>query len=200
MIRKILFIDACLTNRSDSRTLKLCERFLQLCSEKNPQVEIEHVFLGDDFFQPLNDQGLAERNRLIAEGKFDVPDFAAARQFAAADLILIGAPYWDLAFPAQLKVYIENIMINKIVFSYVDNRCCGLCRAKSLVYIAAVGGYLPQDGNFGYNYLVKLSEMFGIPKTYYLDAQGLDVTGNDVSLILNEANTKLSGLVQEIEI
>ena len=46
--------------------------------------------------------------------------FRYARQFAAADKIVIAAPLWDLSFPAQLKVYLENIYVTGIVTKYSD--------------------------------------------------------------------------------
>jgi len=38
---------------------------------------------------------------LIAAGSFDDPMFALARQFAAADEVVIAAPLWDLSFPPR---------------------------------------------------------------------------------------------------
>ena len=55
--------------------------------------------------------------------------FCYARQFAAADRIVIAAPLWDLSFPAQLKVYLENIYVTGIVTKYSEaGEPVGLCR------------------------------------------------------------------------
>lgn len=52
---------------------------------------------------------IAKRDALLAEKKYDDEMFRYARQFAAADRIVIAAPLWDLSFPAQLKVYLRCI-------------------------------------------------------------------------------------------
>lgn len=46
------------------------------------------------------------REELAAEGRED-PLLLPAREMARADLVVVGAPYWDLGFPAALKVYLE---------------------------------------------------------------------------------------------
>lgn len=74
---------------------------------------------------------IAKRDALLAEKKYDDEMFRYARQFAAADRIVIAAPLWDLSFPAQLKVYLENIYVTGIVTKYSEaSEPVGLCRAK----------------------------------------------------------------------
>lgn len=40
--------------------------------------------------------------------------FKYAKQFAEADEIVIAAPYWDLAFPATVRIYFEAITVTGI--------------------------------------------------------------------------------------
>ena len=40
--------------------------------------------------------------------------FDLASQFQQADEIVIAAPYWDLSFPAILKLYLENIYVTGV--------------------------------------------------------------------------------------
>lgn len=62
--------------------------------------------------------------------------FDIGKDFAEADEIVIGAPYWDLSFPAALKIYIEHAAVMGVTFHYTEEgRCEGLCRAKHLTYI-----------------------------------------------------------------
>ena len=49
---------------------------------------------------------LPHREELLDRGELDGEIFRYSHQFAAADRIVIAAPYWDLSFPAQLKIYI----------------------------------------------------------------------------------------------
>ncbi len=120
--------------------------------------------------------------------------FDLGRQFAAADEIVIGAPYWDLSFPAALKVYIEHVAVMGMVFHYTaEGRCEGLCRAKHLTYITTGGGNVAA-ANFGYEYLRGIAGMFGIPETRFAAAENLDVVGADIEANLDAARARLAEL------
>ena len=61
-----------------------------------------------------------------------IPEMAIhfRRVDAQADEILIGAPYWGCLFPAVLRIYLERIYVNGIVFRYgLDGRSLRMCRA-----------------------------------------------------------------------
>ena len=65
--------------------------------------EVTELRLEDIDFPLVNEDFLRRRDALIAAGSLDDPMFAMARQFAAADTVVIAAPFWDLSFPAMLK-------------------------------------------------------------------------------------------------
>ena len=124
--------------------------------------------------KPLDTELLEKRDSLIKEGKLDDPMFRYAKQFASADEIVIAAPFWDLSFPAKLKIYLEQITVSGITFKYVNGRPSGLCKAKKLTYVTTSGGPIFVD--FGYTYVKTLAQNFyGIPKTISVRATNLDV-------------------------
>ena len=51
----------------------------------------------------VDEDFLATRDALREKEAYDSPMFALAREFAAAEKIVVAAPYWDLSFPAVLK-------------------------------------------------------------------------------------------------
>lgn len=61
---------------------------------------------------------LAERDALWSAGKLEQPMFEPAWQFAAADKLVIAAPFWDMSFPAILKIYLERISVTDLTFGY----------------------------------------------------------------------------------
>ena len=106
--------------------------------------------------------------------------------------------YWDLTFPAALKVYLEWSSVLGITFHYtLEGKQEGLCQAGNLVYITTSGGPIG-DNNFGYDYLRGLSGMFGISRTHCLTAEGLDVWGNDTQAILNRAKKQAEKLAASL--
>lgn len=163
----ILFINACV--RKNSRTLALAKNVM-----KDMDGEIEELNLNTSNIEPLNAELLEKRDGLIRDGKFDDPMFCYANQFAKADEIVIAAPFWDMSFPAMLRVYFEQITVSNITFDYVSGRPLGLCKAKKLTYVTTSGGPIFDD--FGYTYVKALAQKFyGIPKTVAVRAMNLDV-------------------------
>ncbi len=185
----VLFVNACLRGE-DSRTLELCQEYLE-------GVDYTEVTLGDLKLDPFYGESVAYRAQLEKAGVFDDSVFDLAKQFAEAEEIVIGAPYWDLSFPAALKVYIEHVSVCEITFHYTeDARCEGLCAAKRLTYITTAGGSLT-GANFGYEYLCGIAAMFGIPETRMVAAECMDVVGADHEAAMDQARAQIAKLRSE---
>lgn len=180
---KILYVNACV--RAASRTDRLARAVIQKSAGLGDTVE--EVRLAQLDLQPLSEERLDRRTGLIRQGAWEAPMFALARQFAAADVIVMAAPYWDGSFPALLKLYIENIYVTGLVSQYSpEGRPVGLCRAQRLDYVVTAGG--PYDDRFSYRYLEALAKnFFGIAQTRLFVAEGLDLVGCDPEAILVEA-------------
>ena len=174
-----LFINCCA--REDSRTERLARALLKALGE------YEELRLYDEPLHPLGRADIAKRDALLARKKYDDEMFRYARQFAAADRIVIAASLWDLSFPAQLKVYLENIYVTGVVTKYSEaGQPIGLCRAGELCYVTTSGG--PFDGRFGYEYWKAIAQdRFGIPEVKLLKAENLDIEGADAKKIVDDA-------------
>ena len=163
----ILWINACV--RKNSRTLVLAKHVM-----KDMDGEITEVNLNLEHIEPLSTELLEKRESLIKDGKLDDPMFTYAKQFAMADEIVVAAPFWDLSFPAKLKIYFEQITVAGVTFQYVNGRPFGLCKAKRLTYVTTSGGPIFDD--FGYTYVKTLAQKFyGIQETRAIRAMNLDV-------------------------
>lgn len=174
----ILYVNGC--PRDGSRTDRLARKLL------NKLGDYEEVNLENEHLIPMDGERLEYRTRLIDQNNYSDPIFDYAKQFAAADTIVIAAPFWDLSFPAELKVYIENIYVTGIVSKYgADGRPEGLCKAKKLYYVTTAGG--PYDSRYSYDYIQDLAlNYFGIDETMLIQAEMLDIFGNDPEKILAE--------------
>ena len=176
-----LFINACV--RRESRTKRLADHLLSRLDGPITQIRLSELE-----FAPSDEAYLVRRDRLIEENDFTDPMFAAAKQFASADRIVIAAPYWDLSFPAILKQYLEKINVPGITFFYTPEGVPqGLCRAEELIYVTTAGGtYVPDD--FGFGYVKALAQLYyGIPDVQLVKAVGLDLDGADAEKILSES-------------
>ena len=142
----VLFVNACV--RKESRTRQLAERLLGEITEDYEEIKLENIK-----FSKVDEEFLKNRDRLIADKKYDDESFAMARQFARANTIVIAAPYWDLSFPSIR----------------------GLCKAKKLYYVMTAGGnYVPEE--FGFGYVKALAQNFyGIKNVELIKKTGLDI-------------------------
>ena len=184
----ILFINACV--REESRTKRIADHLLSRMGDTVTEVRLQDI----DF--PVVDEGfLKKRDELTEMGKFDVDMFSFARQFAAADMIVIAAPFWDMSFPAALKQYLEQICVNGIAFRYTEEGIpIGLCNAKKLYYVTTAGGPIISP-EFGYGYVQSLAQNFyGIKETVLIKAENLDIYGADVEAIVNKAMEEIDKL------
>lgn len=174
----VLFVNCC--PRDNSRTEQLAKKLLDKLGE------YEEINPEKEGLVPLDNERLNYRTELLEKGDLSNDIFKYAKQFAAADTIVIAAPYWDLSFPSILKVYIENIYVTGIVSKYnSDGTPKGLCKAKTLYYVTTAGG--PYDERFSFGYLKELAEsFFGIEKTVLIKAEMLDIIGNNPEEILAE--------------
>lgn len=182
---KILFLDACV--RPCSRTRELAETLLQKLNG-----DVQKMRLYEASLLPLDLIGMEKRDQAARNNNFSDPTFDAAKQFAAADVIVIAAPYWDLMFPAVLKTYLENITVNGITFCYSDQgRPQSMCKAKALHYVTTAGGFIGQN-DFGFSYIKTLAQnFFGINEIYRYTAEGLDIFGADADAIMRKAKAEI---------
>ena len=179
--RNILLLNACV--REESRTLRLAKHLLAHLDGAVTEIDMEREAL-----RPLTSKTLAERDAILQNGDFEAPMLRYARSFAAADEIVVAAPYWDLSFPAVVKTFFEHVTVTGVTFSYgEDGRPIGHCRAKRLFYVMTAGGpILPP--NHGFAYVRDLASMFyGISETVLFSAELLDVVGADVEKTLRDA-------------
>ena len=173
----VLYVNACV--RKESRTERLAKALLKRLGS-----EYEEVKLAGEKLQPLSEEMLDRRTELIERREYSDPMFRLARQFQKADEIVIAAPYWDLSFPAILKLYLENVYVTGLVSEYTESgEPHGLCRAGKLWYVTTAGGpYVP---DFSYAYIRTMArDYFGIPETELIAAEMLDVQGYDAAGIV----------------
>ena len=188
-MKKLLFIDACV-NRGISRTEQLAQTLLKEMNQ-NGEYEIETLNLEDEDLKLFTGKESALRESHTRAGNFEGPLFTYAKQFAAADRIVVAAPYWDFSFPARMKCYLEQICVTGLTFTFSSKGIPGgLCHADSLHYVTTSGGSIGEL-NLGYEYLEKICKVYyGINETVCYTAEGLDIEGNSVEEIMKEAEEK----------
>lgn len=193
---KVLFVNCCVRGEA-SRTLRLCREAIRQMKEAFAGLTVEELVLDQEEILPMNGKRLEERHALELQENFGAPVFRYARQFAEADMILMGAPYWEYQFPALLRCYLEQISVCGLTFRYTEQGIPqGLCRAKRLFYITTAGGPIAGK-NCGFDYIKTLCcGMLGFTDIDWIGADCLDVWGVDVEAKLQEAENALRENIQ----
>lgn len=183
---KVLYVDCCI-RRELSRTRILAESFLKFI-ENNTAYEIEQLCLMDEPLHYFVDGFFEQRERLIADGRFDHSRFRYAHQFQQANKIIIAAPFWDLSFPALLKVYIENLCVEGITFGCDETGTFGICHADRLLFLTTRGDDLTDSAlEMGARYLEAMCLFFGIKRFDCIAANGMDLGLEEPQEILSRA-------------
>lgn len=198
MAEKLLFINSCIRDEETSRTFRLAHAFLdEYCA--GGDVMLTELRLADEELPPVDMHALDVRDGKVQDEAVWGRMFRYANMFAGADTIVIAAPYWDMSFPAKLKLFFENACVNGITFRYTENGAMGQCRAQKLVYITTAGGFIG-DYDFGFGYVQALCRgLFDIEKVYSLRAEMLDVDGVDVGAVLAKASDEARRLAAQLK-
>ncbi len=172
-MKKLLFVDCCIRGEV-SRTKQLADAFL---SALPGGYATERVDLGTADIFPLDRARYFAREKLLDEGKLGDPLFGYAKQLAAADIVLVAAPFWDMGIPARLKTYLENVSIAGITFSCdAEGNYEGLCRAERMILLTTRGMEIPDGSEMeqATPYLKAICKFFGIGGFETVSAWGMD--------------------------
>jgi len=167
-MKKLVVIDACIRGE-ESRTRRLAEPIVEALAKR---YEITRFDLTKMPLEPLTPATFAER----MAGK--VPQWAveAARTLAEADRIVVAAPFWDMSFPAVVKVFFEHTSLFDITFSDNGRSCVGLCKCEKVMYITTRGMNIPTGDarEQGSSYLQALSRLWDLGTVLTVAAWNMD--------------------------
>lgn len=185
-MEKLILVNSCM--RAESSTRRLMEHARMLLAER---YDIEEADVNAMALTPVTPEIQCERSA----GKVAEHIVAMARRIAAADRIVVAAPFWDMSFPSVLKAFIENMSLYNVTFTDNGKSCVGLCRCERVLYVTtrgmdiATGSVLEQ----GSTYLQALSALWGCGEVITVAAHNLDYcTPEEKEARLAEAEQKLA--------
>ena len=166
-MKRLFYIDSCL--RYGSNTKKIADALLDRLSER---YEVETVKLSDYDFPVVKNGILNDRNNGIVPEEY----VNIARKIAAADRLVISAPFWDMSFPSALKVFIENMSLFNVTFASNEKECYGLCKAEKVLYITTRGMNINtgDDMEQATPYIKAIGKLWGLGELNVVSAQNMD--------------------------
>ena len=99
-------------------------------------------------------------------------------QFLAADVIVIGAPFYNFSIPTQLKAWIDRLAQPGRTFTYKESGPVGLATGKTVIVASTRGGaYSTSEGGQAMehqeSYLKVVFGFFGVTDVRIVRAEGL---------------------------
>ncbi len=173
MMKKLLYIDACIRN-DESRTKKIATPIVEALKEK---YDVDTLSLNELDLVVVKEDLIKKRNN----GEIAPQVMSWAEMVRDADRIVIAAPFWDMSIPAALKVFFELCSIFDVTFKSDDKTCYGNCKAEKMLFITtrgmdiATGDMLEQATP----YLKALSWLWGIGPLQVVAAQNMDYVSEE---------------------
>lgn len=193
---EILVVNACVRGE-ESRTERLMRAFVEALCAQLPGARVTVQDLPSMGLQPVDRETLSRKERLCDAFAWDDPYLAPAAAFQHADAVVIAAPYWDMSFPAILKIWVENMYVRNLTFRYVDDKPVGLCRGQEAVYITTAGSPVGEN-DWGTGYIRAVMSMLGILHFSAIKAEALDMAGSDVEAIVAAAEKRAVEAAKEL--
>lgn len=188
--------------RDEGESTKLANRFVALWEAANPDGLVSVRDLGDcaiphldaDLFRAF----LAEPDQRTQEQRavIELSDVLIA-EIKAADIIVIGAPMYNLTIPSTLKAYIDHIARAGETFRYTESGPIGLLQGKRAVVVSARGGVYQKEEDLVTNYLANMLGLLGISDVKIICAEGLSISAENRSRGLQAAERQMLSLIED---
>ena len=166
---KLLHIDAGITGQG-SVSRQLSSAIVETLVRDNPGLEVARRDLDSDPIPHLDSRNLGS-----AAGE------AVLQEFIDADVIVLGAPMYNLGIPSQLKAWFDRVSVAGRTFRYTAQGPQGLAGGKTVIIASARGGlYAPGSpqaaADFHEPYLKALFAFVGIHDVAIVRAEGVNVS------------------------
>ena len=179
---QLLHIDASI-NGNNSASRKLTAQIVDAWKAKHEGTQVSYLDLVADAPNHFTSAAMAPRtgqtDGLSAE---QVAENAVSEklvsQFLAADVVVIGAPFYNFSIPTQLKAWIDRIAQPGRTFRYTANGPEGLAKGKTVIVASSRGGMYSTSAaaeamEHQESYLKVVLGFFGITDVRIVRAEGL---------------------------
>lgn len=186
-MEKILFINSCF-NYEKSRTLYLANKIFEKF-DIDSNFDFEEIKLKDLHFLPLSEEKLKIRFDQTNKHLFDMDMLTYSKKILSADIVVIAAPFYDYSYPSILKLFIENVSMPNLMYTYSKDGYEGYARGRKFIYITTRGAILPDSEDFGYLNLDRMFKLFGFKESQIISFGGTDLCDNEYEQIDKLVNT-----------
>ena len=201
---KLLHVDSSITG-DNSASRKLTQQVVNAWIEKHPDTQVEYLDLVANAPNHFTMAAMAPRtgqtDGLSAE---QVAENAVSEkmvsQFLAADVVVIGAPFYNFSIPSQLKAWIDRLAQPGRTFRYTAEGPEGLAKGKTVIIASSRGGVYStseamQALEHQESYLKVVLGFFGITDVRIVRAEGLGMGPDAVAAAFASAADEIKAAV-----
>ena len=203
---QLLHIDSSILG-GNSVSRQLTAQIVASWRAAHPATQVSYLDLAVDAPSHLSAQSLGFRlpagsdNLNEVQKRENAISEALVSQFLAADVIVIGAPFYNFAIPSQLKAWIDRIAQVGRTFKYTDKGPVGLAGGKTIIVASTRGGvYSTSDAGNAMehqeSYLKTVFGFLGVTDVRFVRAEGLAMGEAAKAAALNAAQTDISAHTQ----
>ena len=202
---RILHIDSAITG-SASVSRQLTAQLVQAWQQRHPSSTVEYQDLVQDAPAHFTSDAMAPRTGQT-EGLSETQQRENAvserlvAQFLAADVVVIGAPFYNFSIPSQLKAWIDRLAQPGRTFRYTANGPEGLAKGKTVFIASSRGGvYSTSDAGRAMDhqesYLQTVLGFFGVTDVRIVRAEGIGMGEEAKAQALQAAQQAIAAQVQ----
>jgi len=166
---KLLHLDSSALG-ANSVTRELSAAVVDRWQNAHADLTVEYRDLDSNPIPHLTGRSLAQADAAEAA------DAAAVmQQFLDADVVVIGAPFYNFGIPSTLKAWIDRIAVAGTTFKYDENGPHGLAGGKRLIIVSGRGGIYgdASPADFQETYLRHVFGFLGITDIEIVRAEGI---------------------------
>lgn len=179
---QLLHIDSSITG-DNSASRKLTAQIVSAWKSSHPDTQVDYLDLVADAPNHFTAAAMAPRSGQTADLSVEqVAENAVSerlvQQFLAADVVVIGAPFYNFTIPSQLKAWIDRLAQPGRTFRYTAEGPEGLAKGKTVIVASTRGGIYSTSTTaeameHQESYLKVVLGFFGITDVRFVRAEGL---------------------------
>jgi len=179
---QLLHIDSAITGKQ-SVSRQLTAQIVEAWKACHPWTQVDYLDLAADAPAHYTMDAMAPRTGQTeglseAQQRENAVSERLVRQFLAADVLVIGAPFYNFSIPTQLKAWIDRIAQPGHTFRYTANGPEGLAKGKTVIVASSRGGmYSTSEAGCAMehqeSYLQTVLGFFGVTDVRFVRAEGV---------------------------
>lgn len=200
---RILHIDSSITG-TNSVSRELTAAVVENLKQANPEAQVDYLDLAVNAPSHLSPVSIGFRTgqqaSTEAERQENAISEALVSQFLAADVIVMGAPFYNFTIPSQLKAWFDRVAQAGRTFQYTATGPQGLAGGKKVIVASTRGGMystseIGQALEHQESYVKVMFNFMGVTDVSYVRAEGIGMGPEARAKALETAHASIDALM-----